>query len=144
MIFYFCLKFCPPVLAFIHEFSCSSSKKVLLISSHLLTGILPERKFITSPWLFVCLYQYTTWIFFPCYYCVFCYLSCPNFGQWEFLQVASWGFKTCFHFHPQNRPVFKFSDSMRLSKCILYFRFPSPGFNQFFREPWFLLLGTSI
>ena len=31
--------------------------------------------------------------FFPCYYCcVFCYLSCPSFGQWEFLQVASWGF----------------------------------------------------
>ena len=80
--------------------------------------------------------------FFPCYYCcVFCYLSCPSFGQWEFLQVASWGFKTCFHSHSQNRPVFKFSDSMRLSKCILYFHFPSPGFNQFFREPWFLYWG---
>ena len=80
--------------------------------------------------------------FFPCYYCcVFCYLSCPSFGQWEFLQVASWGFKTCFHSHSLNRPVFKFSDSMRLSKCILYFHFPSPGFNQFFREPWFLYWG---
>lgn len=130
MIFYFCLKFCPPVLAFIHEFSCSSSK-VLLISSHLYKF---SRKKIYHFSLIVCLFisVYHMDIFSMLLLCVFCYLSCPNFWpSGNSYRFASWGFKTCFHFHPQNSPVFKFSDSMRLSKCILHFHFPSLGSTSF-------------
>lgn len=57
-------------------------------------------------------------------------------------RLPSVSFDIFFIFYP---PFYSlFSHPMILSKCILYFHSPSPGFDQFPKEPWFLLMENSI
>lgn len=95
--------------------------------------------------LVVYLYQYAAWVFILwviLMLCI-CYWSCCSFWPVGILAGCLLCLLTYFSsFTPPFTSLFSYP--MILSKCILYFHSPSPGFDQFPKEPWFLLMENSI
>lgn len=118
---------------------------------HILFGILLEERLDFSPpfqfnYLFIptCTHVYLFYILTcnPILWYLFCWSTCSNFSQWEFLQV--WAAASFWHV-----PLCLFGEhglfcTARFSRLIFYFTCPSSSIRYFSKEPWFLLFKNGV